>query len=62
MKSGTIDLILLIVAFLGIQVWWLRMTIKNDGEKVNKEDLLNTAREKLEKSFRLQNKGFLKLE
>ena len=29
MRQGTIELILLAVAFLSLQFWWIRMTIKD---------------------------------
>ena len=32
MKQGTIDLIILILIFLGIQAWWIIPIIKNNGK------------------------------
>jgi len=29
MKQGTIELIFFALIFLGLQFWWIRMTIKN---------------------------------
>ena len=62
MRQGTIELILLAVAFLALQFWWIRMTIKNGrtgevdkwGQKTNqnKESELEKAKKDLEKIFR----------
>ena len=54
MKQGTLELAFLAVAFLSLQVWWIKMTIKNShNEKVidiNK-DLLSERKKQLEKLF-----------
>ncbi len=33
MKQGSLELIFLGAAFLALQVWWIRMTIKNGQDK-----------------------------
>ena len=62
MKQGTIELILFALIFLGLQFWWIRMTIKNGrtgevdkwGQKTNQKNLteLEKAKQDLEKLFR----------
>ena len=62
MKQGTIELIFFALIFLSLQVWWIRMTIKNGrtgevdkwGQKANKIKLneLEKAKQDLEKIFR----------
>ncbi len=62
MRQGTIELILLAVAFLTLQFWWIRMTIKNGrtgevdkwGQKTiqKKDNELEKTKKDLEKIFR----------
>ena len=62
MKQGTIELIFFALIFLGLQFWWIRMTIKNGrtgevdkwGQKTNKikPNELEKAKQDLEKLFR----------
>ncbi len=62
MKQGTIELILFGLIFLGLQFWWIRMTIKNGrtgevdkwGQKTSSKKLneLEKAKQDLEKLFR----------
>ena len=62
MRQGTIELILLAVAFLTPQVWWIRMTIKDGrtgevdkwGQKTiqKKDNELEKRKKELEKIFR----------
>ena len=62
MKQGTLELIFFALIFLSLQVWWIRMTIKNGrtgevdkwGQKTNKKKLneLEKAKQDLEKLFR----------
>ena len=62
MKQGTIELILFALIFLSLQLWWIRMTIKNGrtgevdkwGQKTSSKKLneLEKAKQDLEKLFR----------
>ncbi len=62
MRQGTIELTLLAVAFLALQVWWIRITIKNGrtgevdkwGQKTiqKKDNELEKTKKDLEKLFR----------
>ena len=62
MGNGTIELTLLVFAFLGLQVYWIRMTIKNGrtgeidkwGRKLEskQEYEIENKKELLEKIFR----------
>ena len=62
MKQGTYELILFALIFLGLQFWWIRITIKNGrtgevdkwGQKTNSTKLneLDKAKQDLEKLFR----------
>lgn len=62
MRQGTIELILLAVAFFTIQFWWIRMTIKDGrtgevdkwGQKTiqGKDNELEKRKKVLEKIFR----------
>ncbi len=62
MKQGTIELILFGLIFLGLQFWWIKMTIKNGrtgevdkwGQKTSSKKLneLEKAKQDLEKLFR----------
>ena len=62
MKQGTIELIFFALIFLGLQFWWIRMTIKNVrtgevdkwGKKTSPRKLneLEKAKQDLEKLFR----------
>ena len=62
MKQGTIELILFTLIFLSLQLFWMRMTIKNGrtgevdkwGQKTNPKKLneLEKAKQDLEKLFR----------
>ena len=62
MRQGTIELIILAVAFLSLQLWWIRMTIKNGrtgevdkwGQKTiqKKDNELEKTKKDLEKIFR----------
>ena len=62
MRQGTIELIILVIAFLTLQFWWIRMTIKDGrtgevdkwGQKTNqeKENELEKVKKDLEKIFR----------
>ena len=62
MRQGTIELILLAIAFLLLQFWWIRMTIKNGrtgevdkwGQKTiqKKDNDLEKTKKNLEKIFR----------
>ena len=52
MKQGTLELALFGVAFLALQFWWIRMTIKNENAEsvidINK-DILTKQKKRLEK-------------
>ncbi len=62
MRQGTIELILLALAFVTLQFWWIRMTIKNGrtgevdkwGQKIiqTKVNELEKTKKDLEKIFR----------
>ena len=62
MRQGTIELIILAIAFLALQFWWVKMTIKNGrtgevdkwGQKIfqNKDNELEKTKKDLEKIFR----------
>ena len=62
MRQGTIELILLVLAFLILQFWWIRMTIRNGrtgevdkwGQKTiqKKDNELEKTKKELEKIFR----------
>ena len=62
MRQGTIELTLLAIAFLTLQVWWIRITIKNGrtgevdkwGQKtiLKKDNELEKTKKDLEKLFR----------
>ncbi len=62
MRQGTIELILLAIAFLSLQFWWIRMTIKDGrtgevdkwGQKTiqKKDNELEKRKKDLEKIFR----------
>ena len=62
MKQGTIELIILCFAFLALQFWWIRMTIKKGrtGEVdkwgrrsiSNKDNDIEITKKKLEKLFK----------
>jgi len=62
MKQGTIELIFFALIFLGLQFWWIRMTIKNGrtgevdkwGQKTTLKKLneLEKAKQDLEKLIR----------
>ena len=62
MKQGTIEIILLALLFLSIQLWWIRMTIKNGqtgevdkwGQQTSSEKIneLEKNKQALEKLFR----------
>ena len=62
MRQGTIEIALLIIAFLMLQIWWITKTIKNGrtGEvdkwgklrKVNSADKLDEMKKELEKLFK----------
>ena len=53
MKQGTIDLIILIILFLGIQAWWFIPLIKKSN-KTNKKD--KEIIEKIKKLERIYKK------
>ena len=62
MRQGTIELIILAIAFLALQVWWIKMTIKEGrtgevdkwGQKTiqKKDNKLEKTKNNLEKIFR----------
>ena len=62
MKQGTIELTFLCLIFIGLQIWWITMTIKNGrtgevdkwGQKTHpkKEPDLQKTKQSLEKLFR----------
>ena len=62
MRQGTVELILLAIAFLVLQFWWIRMTIKDGrtgevdkwGQKTiqRKDNELEKTKKNLEKIFR----------
>ncbi len=62
MKQGTSDIFFFAIIFISLQVWWIRMTIKNGrtGEvdkwgqksKTDKESELEKIKQDLEKIFR----------
>ena len=60
MQQGTYELALFGVAFLALQFWWLRMTIKNGNPEsvmdIHK-DTLNKQKNRLEKLLKKQGQG-----
>ena len=51
-QPGTIDLILLIIIFIGFQAWWVIPIIKTNN-KMNKKDTdIREQRKQLERLFR----------
>ena len=62
MKQGTLELIFFALIFLSLQIWWIRMPIKNGrtgevdkwGQKTNPKKLneLEKVKQDLEKLFR----------
>ena len=62
MRQGTIELVILGFAFLGLQAWWISMTIKNGrtgevdkwGQRSTstKEEEIERAKRRLENLFR----------
>ena len=61
-RVGTFEIILLVLAFVGLQIWWISMTIKKGdrseidkwGRKIKptKEDELMKVKKKLEEIFK----------
>ncbi len=62
MRQGTIEIMLLALAFMSLQFWWIRITLKNGrtgevdkwGQKTNpdKQSELEKTKKELEKIFR----------
>tara|TARA_B100000900_G_C20600444_1_gene725304 strand:- start:3718 stop:3882 length:165 start_codon:yes stop_codon:yes gene_type:complete len=53
MKTGSIDLILLLIIFSSLQAWWIIPILKKkDNEYVQKDNLNNIQIEKLEELYK----------
>ena len=52
MKQGTLDLIILILIFLGLQVWWIIPIIRRNKDLNARGNKLNKEIKKLEKIFK----------
>ena len=52
MSPGTLDLILLILVFLGLQAWWLIPIIKKNNKINEKSKALNKEVKLLEKLYK----------
>ncbi len=55
LNTGLIALGTVLILFLGLQIWWISMTIVNTKNKSNSsdQDRIDQIRDMLERSFRL---------
>jgi len=62
-KAGSIPLIALAITFIGLQIWWIKLTLSNSkearetlndkiSEKEVKKDKLKEKKEELERIFK----------
>ena len=60
MKTGSIDLILLLIIFSSLQAWWIIPILKKkDNEYIQKDNLNNIQIEKLEELYKNRNSQLL---
>ena len=52
MQTGTIDLAILILIFLGLQVWWITSIIKKNISLNKRSYVLREQMQKLEKIYK----------
>ena len=53
LNDGYIALFLVVALFLGLQIWWISMTIRNGSNKsiLKKQDQIEDIKKRLEKIF-----------